>query len=270
MIRALILSIGLTVAPLAVQAEARMSQLMELLNLPAYVEITRSEGLREFPLLAEDFLGRAPDTVMTEQIRRAYDLGRMRETVRRVMRESLSDAEIDLVLLFVGSETGQKVADLELAARRAMSDEAVEEAAMDAWTRAPEQNPWLVSRIAEVIELSDLVDRNVTGALNSNMRFMQGLVDGGGLDISQAELLRNVWAQEPEIRAETETWLGAYLLLALKPLSEEEIEDYITFWKTGPGRALNAAMFDAFNQMYDGLSYATARTLALHMGSEEL
>ena len=121
-----------------------------------------------------------------------------------------------------------------------------------------------------MIEVSDLVDRNVTGALNSNLRFMQGLVDGGGIDISQSDLLRDVWAQEPEIREETEIWLGAYLLLALKPLSEAEIENYITFWQTGPGRALNAAMFDAFNMMYDGLSYATARTLALHMGSEEL
>ena len=50
----------------------------------------------------------------------------------------------------------------------------------------------------------------------------------------------------------------------------KEIETYIAFWETETGAALNNAMFTSFNQLYDGLSYATARVIALRTGSEEL
>lgn len=270
MIRALTLAAALCLAPLAALADARLTQLIDLLNLDAYVEISRSEGLQDAPGLAQDFLGQTPDPVMEAQLRAVYDTARMRETVRAALEASLGAAQIDAALRFVGSETGQTIAALELAARRAMSDPAVEEAARDAWARAPEEHPALAARIGEVIAVSDLVERNVTGALNSNLRFLQGLVDGGGTDVPMADLLASVRAQEEAIRAETEDWLGAYLLLAFQPLEDAELQSYIRFYGTAPGRALNAAMFGAFNQMYDALSYATARVIALRAGTEEL
>lgn len=270
MIRAALLSAVLTLAPLASYADARLTQLIDLLNIDAYIDITRTEGLRDAPVLAQEFLGQAPDPVLDRQLLDIYDTERMRETVRQVMASTLTPDVIDAALLFVGSETGQRIASLELAARRAMSDPAIEEAAKEAWARAPEERAELVDRIGAVIAASDLIERNVTGALNSNLRFMQGLSDGSATEVPMRDVLADVWAQEESIRADTEEWLGAYLLLAFQPLPEGDLESYIRFWETAPGRALNGAMFDAFNQMYDGLSYATARVIALRLGSEEL
>lgn len=270
MIRALIVSAALICAPLTAQADVRLTQLFDLLNLDAYVEITQQEGISDFPLLAESFLGHLPDPVMMAQIDAVYDPARLSETVRQAMEAALTPDEVAAALIFMDSATGEKIASLELAARRAMSDPDIEEAALDAWTRAQAENNPLVAQIEQIKEVSDLVDRNVTGALNSNLRFMQGLADGSGLDSPQGDLLADIWSQEPAIRADTEDWLGAYLMLAFQALTDAEIRDYIAFWDTVPGRALNAAMFDAFNQMYDGVSYATARVLALYMGSQEL
>lgn len=270
MMRKALLTAALVMAPLIAQADVRLTQLIDLLNLDAYVEIIRDEGLADFPQLAEGFIGGPADTVLIDQIVRIYDAERLRETVRLGMERSLTPEDIEAALLYVGSETGQRVATLELAARRAMSDPAVEEAAKDAWLRAPEEKPWLVARIGEVIAASDLVERNVAGALNSNLMFMQGMADGGGTDTPQDDMLSDVWSQEQAIRTDTEAWLGAYLLLAYQPLSQEDLETYIGFWATQPGKALNAAMFEAFNEMFDGISYATARVLALRMMSQEL
>lgn len=270
MIRALILSASLLLSPVVAAADAGFARLYDILELDAYIDVTRSEGLEDFTPLAQDMLGRTPDSVVTRQISEVYDPQRMRHTVQTQMQNMMTPQDIEGAVLFLGSDTGQRVIELELAARNAMSDPGIEVAARQAWAIAQEEKPWLVERIRELSDVSDLVDRNVAGALNSNLKFYEGLADGGKLDLSETEMLTEVWAQEPAIREDTADWLGAYLLLAYQPLSEADIQAYLTFWHSPPGKALNAAMFDGFNRLYDDISYATARVLALHMGSQDL
>ena len=270
MLRLVCISVVLSVAPLGAFADARLTQLIDLLRLDAYIDVLREEALTEFPDLADAYLGNAPDAVMLEQINQAYNTDRLQETVRQRMDAELSSDTIEAALIFVGSDTGQRIVSLELAARRAMSDPAIEDAAKSAWLQAGEEAPWLVARIHDIKDVSDLVDRNVTGALNSNFKFLQGLADGGGGQMAMQDALATLWAQEPAIREDTDTWLNAYLHLAYRPLSEADLEDYVAFWRTRAGVALNAAMFAAFDDVYDGVSYATARIIALHVGGEEL
>lgn len=270
MIRAALCAAVLCAAPVVALADARLTQLTDLLRIDGYIEITREEGLADFPALTEDFLGHGPDSVMLAQIEDVYDVAKMREAVRQSMADRLTDAQIDAAILFFGSEIGEDISLVELAARRAMSDPQLEEAARSAWEAAPETDPELAAQIEEIIAVSDLIERNVAGALNSNFRFMQGMADGNGTELSQSDLLAEVWAQEEMIRADTESWLGAYLLLSYQPLEPDDVDTLIAFWSTDVGRALNAALFEGFDGLFEGISYATARIIALRIGSEEL
>lgn len=270
MIRALLLSATLALVPLAVAADAAFSRMYDLLSLDSYLEITRAEGIEDFTPLTEDFIGLPPDSVLNEQITQIYDVPRMRDALFAEMKSGLTEQDIAGITVFAQSDMGQQIISLEIAARRAMSDPDVEAAARAAWARAEEDRPWLTARVQDLIEVSDLVERNVAGSLNSHLRFYQGLADGDGLDMSEAEMLAQVYGQEPDIRADTSEWLGGYLMLAYDPLGEETIEKYITFWSSPPGRALNSALFDGFNKLFDDISYATARILAVRMGAQEL
>ncbi|MFK7877630.1 MAG: hypothetical protein AB8B71_17945 [Paracoccaceae bacterium] len=257
-------------APLAVAADAGFQRLTEVLDLDAYIEITRQEGLEELDALSRDMLGRPAGAAFIQQMTKVYDAARLRNVVRAALQERLTPDQITASLIFWDSETGAQIGDLELAARRAISDPDIETAARLAWVQAEDTRPELVKKINTVTSLNDLVERNVSGALNSNFRFYQGMADGNGLNLSEAEMIAEVWGQETEIRIDTAAWLGAYQLLAYQPLPDAVLDDYILYWQTQTGQALNAALFDSFNLIYDEVSYATGRVIALNMGGQDL
>ncbi len=251
-------------------AQAPLTRLFDVLGMDAYVDIIRSEGLEDADGLSIDMLGRPASGAFLQQIDAVYDQRRIREATYASMQSVLSDNEIAAALIFFDSDVGQRIVRLEVAARQAISDEEIEQTARQAWFAAQEDKPWIVARINEIKVETDLIERNVSGALNSNLRFYQGLADGGGLDLSEPDMLAQVWGQADEIRADTTAWLGAYLLMAYQPLSESDIADYIAFWRTETGQALNNAMFVAFDRLYDDISYATGRVVSLNMSAQDL
>jgi len=269
-IRATVLGAALCLAPLVAQADAAFERLYNVLKVDRYVEITRSEGLEDLDSLAQDFTGQPATAQLSEQMHKIYAPERMRETIRAALETGLSEDQITALLIVLDSDLGERALELEVAARVAMGNTDIEDAAKQAWFEAEEERPWLAARVGEMIEINDLLERNVAGALNSNFRFYQGLADGGGIELSEDDMLNQVWSQEPEIRTTSADWIGAYLHLAYEPLSEDDLETYIAFWNTTPGRALNAAIFAGFNTLYDDISYATGRVLALNMGTQEL
>lgn len=269
MIRALGLSFALFIAPVVAVANAGLTRLADLLAIDDYIAITRTEGLADADEMSQDMLGRPADAGLLEQMERIYDVTRMTETVMQHLEE-LGDADIEVAITYFQTDAALQITELEVAARRAMMDEEVEQSARRAWVEAASERPELVDRIEQVSRVNDLVERNVSGALNSNLRYFQGLADGDGLELTEEEILTLVWAQEEDIRAETESWLGGYFLLAYEPLEAQDLDRYIAFWASPTGQAVNAAIFGGFNQVYDELSYATGRILALNMKSQEL
>lgn len=269
MIRALYLSLALSWAPAFAMADAGLARLHDLLALDDYIAITREEGLADVEELSQDMLGRPADAGMLEQLVRIYDEVRIEATVMEHLAE-LSEAHIAASVDFFQTEAAVRITELEVAARRAMMDEDVEQSARLAWVEAEESRPEILARIEEMTRINDLVERNVSGALNSNLRYYQGLAEGGGLDLSEEEILTLVWEQEEDIRIETRAWLGGYFLLAYEPVEGSDFDSYLAFWETPAGQALNAAIFAGFNQVYDDVSYATGRILALNMKSQEL
>ncbi|NVK60443.1 MAG: hypothetical protein HWE37_10270, partial [Rhodobacteraceae bacterium] len=101
-------------------------------------------------------------------------------------------------------------------------------------------------------------------------RFYLGLVDGGALEMSERDIADEVWSQEPETRADTREWLYGYLLMSYGPIADKDLEDYVALSSTEEGKAMNRALFDGFNAMYDEISYALGLAAAQQMMAQDL
>ena len=128
----------------------------------------------------------------------------------------------------------------------------------------------LFEQVASFIEVNDLIERNVSGAMSSNFQFYKGLADGRFTDETEADILAEVWAQQDDIRADTNEWLHGFLLLAYQPLPSETMESYLSYVQTPEGQALNAALFEGFETVYRNISYALGRAVALNADGDEI
>jgi hypothetical protein len=179
------------------------------------------------------------------------------------VENGLKPEDIAAATAFFSTDRGERIVAMENAAREAMQDEAVEEAAKDLFDSLSSDNDTTVDLIRTFVGANDLMDRNVSGAMSSNFQFYQGMVDGRLMDMSESDIAQDIWAQEPEIRAETEGWLFAYLTLAFEPLAPEDVEAYVAFSQSDAGKTLNAALFEGYETMYRDISYALGRAVAL-------
>jgi len=172
---------------------------------------------------------------------------------------------------FYDSDLGQRVARGEVAARQSLLEPGVEDAARElAQTRAAEGDA-RIGLLTEFIAANDLIERNVMGALNSNFAFYRGLGDGGAFatPIPEELMLAEVWGQEAEIRSETTEWLFGYQILAYDDLGDEDLARYIAMSETPAGQVLNAVLFQAFDVMFEAVSYDLGRAAATFIAGED-
>jgi len=194
----------------------------------------------------------------------------MAETVRERFLEKMAGVDPAPLVAFFETEAAQRLVANEVAARRAMIDDAVEAAAREAYL-ARAQDPDATFRLVRAfVRVNDLVESNVAGALNSNFAFYRGLADGGALEMGESEMLAEVWAQEEATRADTRDWLYGFLLTAYDPVPEAVLERYVELSGTEAGRAMNSALFAGFDRMYAEISYALGLALAREMQATEL
>jgi hypothetical protein len=171
---------------------------------------------------------------------------------------------------FFDTPMGATIVNLELSAREAMMDETIEEAAKEqarAYELARDDAFLLVE---DFIAAGDLLETNVVGALNSNIQFYHGLVDGGAFKLTEDEILADVWSQEDDIRSETRDWLYGFLIMAYAPLEPGQLEAYTALSKTPEGTAMTIALFEGFDAMYSDISYALGLAVARAMQAEEI
>lgn len=253
------------------QSPAKFTMLMDALGLAEMMQIVRDEGLGYADDLNADMLEGQGAGFWLGQVDRIYDTERMNETVRLGLERTLNDEAVDASLAFFQSKTGTEIIGLENAARAAMTDTEVEEIARQTYREmAQAGDSDRLALISRFIEVNDLVDRNVTGALTSNYQFYQGLNDGAAFDLSEEEMIAEVWLQEEDIREDTIEWLFGYLIMAYQPLSEQDLEAYVVFSQTEAGQALNAGLFSGFDDMYVDISYALGRAVAMELAASEL
>ncbi|MEC3860474.1 DUF2059 domain-containing protein [Mesobacterium sp. TK19101] len=269
--RALALATGIALSLFALPAAANQARdLMNALGLPQIIEVMRDEGLAYGKELSDTMLPGGGDSTWPDTVSRIYDKQTMTEEVESLFVETLGDTDLDPLLTFFNTPGGKRLVQLEISARRAMLDKGVEDGAREAFRRLDGTADARLALVSAFVEVNDLLESNVVGALNASYQFYRGMVEGGALEMGEADILTDVWAQEPETRADTREWLFGFLLMAYGPVSEETLADYIALSSTEEGRAMNRALFAAFNQMYDDISYGLGLAVARQLQGQDL
>jgi len=247
-----------------------LSTLMALLKIDETIEIMHDEGARYGADIAREMLPGADQASWKDTVARIYDQPKMQQLIRRGFHRELAETDLSSMLDYFGTEEGQEIVQIELAARRFFLDPDTEAAAIIRFENLKREGAPLVAIIDTLIDDSDLVEFNVMGTLNSSLMFYRGLNDGGAFDMSEAEMLSDVWSQEDETRVDSRQWLEAFLAVAYQPLEPAQLERYAAFYRTPEGRVLNRAIFAAFDKMYEETSYLLGLAVAEHMTSEPL
>ncbi len=183
--------------------------------------------------------------------------------------DTIGDQDLPLLTYFE-TEVGQQVVTLELEAREAMVESDVEDMARATFRDIDGTGDARLEQLETFVDANDLIEANVAGALNASYNFYTGLAEGGALEMSESEILSDVWAQEEETRQDTREWLYGYLLLAYGPLSDDELAGYIDLSASRAGNLMNRALFAGFNAMYDDISRQLGQASAHQLQAQEL
>lgn len=268
--RALLIWPLLAVLSLPAWADARLTVAVDVLKLREAAQILRDEGLAYAQELNTNMLDGQGEAGWQLQVEAIYDADRMVEQVRTALAAELQGDALEEVITFFASDLGRQIVTLENTARVAMGDSDVEEAARARFAELQGTTDARLQLLERFAASGDMIERNVTSAMNSNFQFMRGMADGDALEMSEADILADVAGDVEEIRDDTTGWLMGFFLLAYHPLSDEEMALYAAFSETEAGQALNRALFDGFGRAYEDISYALGRAVALNMLAEEL
>lgn len=253
-----------------VWADARAQVLMDVLRLDEVAVILQAEGMEYAENLNQEMLRGQGGPGWQLQVDAIYNTQRMTETLRGYLEAELQDDMREDAISFFASGTGAQIITLENAARAAIGSQDIEDAARTKFAELEGTGDPRLAQITALIDSGDMINRNVTAAMNSNYQFMRGLADGGAVDMTDAEMLAEVTEQQDAITDDTTGWLYGFLLLAYSPLDDAQLDQYIAFAETKPGIALNRALFDGYGAAYAEISYALGRAIALNMVAEEL
>lgn len=251
-------------------ADARHTVLMDVLKIRELSAILHEEGLAFGATLNREWLEDQGGPAWAGQVTRIYDPEKISEGIRAGLEPALQGEVLEDAITFFASDLGTKIITLENSARSAMSDQAVEEEARARFVELQDTTDPRLLQINRIIDAGDLINRNVTSALNSNYNFLRALVDGDVYTMSDDEILTDVMSERDEIATDTLNWLGGFMILAYSPLTLEELTLYADFSASDAGKALNSGFFAGFDPLYEDISYALGRAMALNMSAEEL
>ncbi len=251
-------------------ADSTAADLARILRLGDVAQVLRDEGIAYGQDLDHDMLAGAGGAFWEDQVGTIYRPGRIETAVTSALDTGMTAPEIEAAFAFYASPEGQEIVSLETTARIAMADPEVEDIARRFARDMRDASDPALDPIRRYIDLMDLVERNVAGAIEDNLLFYRGMVDGGALDLSDGQIEDTVWGDENAIRADAQDWVYGYLLMAYRPLSVAQMTSYLDFSESPAGQALNSAMFEGFSVAYRQISYELGRALARAMHSTTL
>lgn len=249
------------------QAEEKVERLLQALQLDEVIDILRDEGSTLGEELQKTFLDDNGGPVFLAQVDRIYDAEAMRNQVYEVFEQNLTDSQLDRAILFFESELGQNIVSLEISARVAFSDEAIEEIAQETF-KTGDRSTEFYRLVDEYISVNDLIDENVRNSISADFSFFRGMNVGGEID--DADLLAQLLTQKDSMTDETRTWLFSFFLLAYQPLSDAEMRENIAFSRTETGRAVNDALFQSFGRMFDLIYFQMGQAVAQVLKGSDL
>ncbi len=255
-------------------AEARIEDLEQALLLPDLLSAMQDEGRAYGQTLDQQFLGGTGGPSWQAEVALIYDPGRLMPLADAVLRQELAGrpAELAAMIGFFRTDLGRRIVALELSARRALLDDAIEEAAHAALDRMEADGGPRIGLLRDYVAENDLVDLNVVSTLNASVAFLRALslALGAGDGMPETEILSQVRAQEQEVRRDTELWLMTFASLAYAPLTDKEFRAYAEFSRTKAGVALNGALFAAFDTVFSQVSSDLGRAVGRWIGGTNL
>ncbi len=249
---------------------AELARLHEALATSELMEILSEEGIAQSEELRDEMFPGRGGVGWASTIGSLYASDRLESLFRTAFDEELADKDLEQIIDFYQSDTGRLVASVEIEARRAIMSEEVEDASKVAYERVAEDEPDRLSLLQEFAELNELIDRNVAGALNANLAFYRGLGSGGTFEMTESQMLNEVWQQEASIREDTTSWVFGYMTLAYDTLSDDQLRAYVDMTATDAGRDLNRALFAGFDAVFLDVSYQLGAATARFSVGDEL
>lgn len=255
-------------------AEDPAAVLTRMLMLPDMFEIMQAEGAEYGVTLKKEFFDDAVGQDWAGEVAAIYAPDRLMPLFQQAFADDLKATGADPAPLieFFASPLGQRIVNLELSARRALLDDDIEAASRQ---RVEEMRAGADPRftlLEDYVAANHLIDLNVSSALNANMAFFRGLAAAGAFaeGMPEEEMLAQVWSQEDEVRAETETWMLTYVAVAYAPLADDELRAYTQFSMTPEGAALNRALFAGFDAIFSKVSNDLGRAVGRRASGTEL
>lgn len=264
------LTVAFAVSAQTPPAEESSQPLIRVLEIEEVAQVLRDEGLFHGQDLNRNMLGGLGGALWDHTIDQIYNVEWMTRILGQTLDQHLKPDEKAAVLAYFETELGQKILDLETAARVAMSDPDVEEVARATYEELRGSDDEQLKLVTKFITVNDLLERNVAGTLSSSYQFYKGLADGGASEATEDDILADVWRSVDDVRLDTEGWLYGFLLMAYQPLEPEEMQSYIRFSEGRAGQALNSALFEGFDLVFNDVSYALGVALARAMNASDL
>lgn len=256
--RRLVLAFTIWLTACAAQADSAGDRLFDVMGIPALIAAFAEEGSRSIPDLDAGFLGGQGGDVFAATAQRLYDPARMEAELRAGFIALVDPQQARQAEVFFTSDQGQRIVTLEVQARQAMVDEALEDAAKAASDNATED-------VLRLISIRDLVEVNTDITMAARFAFYEGLWSAApGGDTPDIEGQRGIVAEE------TRAWITGYYMLVASALEDNDLETYNAFWETDVGQGVDTALSQAFEDSYVTLSFGLGQVVGRLMPQNDL
>ncbi|WP_037306865.1 DUF2059 domain-containing protein [Ruegeria halocynthiae] len=248
-------------------AADKIDRLMSAMHLRQVVDTLRQEGQVQGKELDETLLGNAGGALFQAQVDEIFEPLWMHDLITETIAQNLTDSELDRAIMFFESDLGQTLVSLENSARQAISDETIRDMAQERYLESRRDTPHF-KLVDEYIQVNDLIELNVQNSLSADFNFFRGL--GNDTNLDEGELLAQLLSEKDSVRDEAEIWLYSFLLLAYHPLSDAQMRENIAFSRTEAGQAVNQALFESFDSMYDQMYFKLGQAVSGVLSGSDL
>lgn len=260
----------ISASALSAQSATIIERYFTALDMDTVFEVLREEGVDA----GQDMSGSdgdSPSPAWTARLEKIYDAEKAKRAFIKGMKTIDGIEASEAALAFFETDLGTRIVQIEINARKVLHADGGEEAAAANVAKIRKEYPALYLMYKDFINVNELVESNVAGALNSNLAFYRGMATSESYaeGLSESFILNTVWEQEPEIRKEMEDWTINFSSVAYSALTKSELQRYIDISKTPAGQRLNTVLFAGFDQMFEEQSYELGRATAEFMVGED-
>ncbi|MEL7344564.1 MAG: hypothetical protein AAFN59_06860 [Pseudomonadota bacterium] len=259
-------------ATLASAQTDEIDRLLDLLELDAYLTIVAEEGVQDALGIEDEMFAGRGGSAWEALVADVYDPETIKSTFKTRFVAAMDGVDLAPIFAFYDTDQGARIITGELMARQGMRDEDVEAAAIVAYEDLVGEIDPRRALIDGFMDVNDLVERNVMGALNTNFAFLSGMAENDifAARLTQSEIIARVYERENELRVDAREWLQAYYVLAFDGLANADIQAYIEHADSPSGKAFNRAVFEGFDAFFDQSSFRLGRAAADFISGQDL